>query len=74
MSMKFDVRYHPVAVVFVPAAVEIALLLPREMVRPEIGVFGFISMMLSVGWLASSMNARTVIWNGGSLGVTYGRT
>ncbi|OFZ90304.1 MAG: hypothetical protein A3I62_02895 [Betaproteobacteria bacterium RIFCSPLOWO2_02_FULL_62_79] len=74
MSMKFDVRYRLVAVVFVPVAVEIALLLPREIVRQEIGVFGFISMMLSVWWLASSMNGRTVLWNGGSLGVTYGRT
>ena len=72
--MKFGVRCRLVAIVFVPVAVEIALLLLREIVRQEIGVFGFISMMLSVCCLASSMNGRTILWNGGSLGVTYGRT
>jgi len=44
--MKFDVRYYLVAILFILFDLEIAFLFPWAVVLPEIGVFGFWSMMI----------------------------
>ncbi len=44
--MKFDVRYYLVAILFILFDLEIAFLFPWAMVLKEIGLFGFISMMI----------------------------
>jgi NADH-quinone oxidoreductase subunit A len=44
--MKFDVRYYLVAILFILFDLEIAFLFPWAVVIREIGVFGFVSMML----------------------------
>ena len=44
--MKFDVRYYLVAILFILFDLEIAFLFPWAVVLPDIGVFGFLSMML----------------------------
>jgi NADH-quinone oxidoreductase subunit A len=44
--MKFDVRYYLIAILFILFDLEIAFLFPWAVVLPEIGVFGFWSMML----------------------------
>src|SRR5438128_10785983 len=44
--MKFDVRYYLVAILFILFDLEIAFLFPWAVVLPEIGIFGFWSMML----------------------------
>ena len=44
--MKFDVRYYLVAILFIIFDLEIAFLFPWAIVLEEIGVFGFLSMML----------------------------
>ena len=44
--MKFDVRYYLVAILFIIFDLEIAFLFPWATVLQEIGVFGFVSMML----------------------------
>jgi len=49
--MKFDVRYYLVAILFILFDLEIAFLFPWAVVLPEIGVFGFWSMMLFLGIL-----------------------
>src|SRR5450755_377134 len=49
--MKFDVRYYLVAILFILFELEIAFLFPWAVVLPEIGLFGFWSMMLFLGIL-----------------------
>ena len=44
--MKFDVRYYLVAILFIIFDLEIAFLFPWAVVLEEIGMFGFLSMML----------------------------
>ena len=49
--MKFDVRYYLVAILFILFDLEIAFLFPWAIVLPDIGVFGFWSMMIFLGIL-----------------------
>jgi NADH-quinone oxidoreductase subunit A len=44
--MKFDVRYYLVAILFILFDLEIAFLFPWAVVLPDIGMFGFVSMMI----------------------------
>jgi NADH-quinone oxidoreductase subunit A len=44
--MRFDVRYYLIAILFILFDLEIAFLFPWAVVLPEIGVFGFWSMMI----------------------------
>ena len=44
--MKFDVRYYLVAILFIIFDLEIAFLFPWAIVLKEIGMFGFVSMMV----------------------------
>ncbi len=44
--MKFDVRYYLVAILFILFDLEIAFLFPWATVLKDIGLFGFISMMI----------------------------
>src|SRR3989454_10657427 len=49
--MKFDVRYYLIAILFILFDLEIAFLFPWAVVLPEIGRFGFWSMMIFLGIL-----------------------
>jgi len=44
--MKFDVRYYLVAILYILFDLEIAFLFPWAIVLNEIGLFGFVSMMI----------------------------
>ena len=44
--MKFDVRYYLVAILFIIFDLEIAFLFPWAISLGEIGLFGFISMLI----------------------------
>jgi NADH-quinone oxidoreductase subunit A len=44
--MKFDVRYYLVAILFILFDLEIAFLFPWAVVIREIGLFGYLSMMV----------------------------
>jgi NADH-quinone oxidoreductase subunit A len=44
--MKFDVRYYLVAILFILFDLEIAFLFPWAVVLQEIGLFGFLAMMV----------------------------
>jgi NADH-quinone oxidoreductase subunit A len=44
--MKFDVRYYLVAILFIIFDLEIAFLFPWAVVLNEIGMFGFLAMMV----------------------------
>jgi NADH-quinone oxidoreductase subunit A len=44
--MKFDVRYYLVAILFILFDLEIAFLFPWAVVLKEIGMFGFVAMMV----------------------------
>ena len=44
--MQFDVRYYLIAILFILFDLEIAFLFPWAVVLPEIGFFGFASMMV----------------------------
>ena len=44
--MKFDVRYYLVAILFIIFDLEIAFLFPWAVVLDEIGMFGFLAMLL----------------------------
>ncbi len=44
--MKFDVRYYLVAILFILFDLEIAFLFPWAVVLPELGMFGFVAMMV----------------------------
>jgi NADH-quinone oxidoreductase subunit A len=49
--MKFDVRYYLVAILFILFDLEIAFLFPWAVVLKEIGLAGFLAMMLFLGVL-----------------------
>lgn len=49
--MKFDVRYYLVAILFILFDLEIAFLFPWAVVIQEVGMFGFVSMMVFLGIL-----------------------
>ena len=44
--MKFDVRYYLVAILFIIFDLEIAFLFPWAVVLKQIGMFGFMAMVL----------------------------
>ena len=44
--MKFDVRYYLIAILFILFDLEIAFLFPWAIVLDEIGLFGFIAMIV----------------------------
>jgi len=44
--MKFDVRYYLVAILFILFDLEIAFLFPWAVALPDIGLFGFVAMMI----------------------------
>ena len=49
--MKFDVRYYLVAILFILFDLEIAFLFPWAIVLEEIGLPGFVAMMVFLGIL-----------------------
>ena len=49
--MKFDVRYYLIAILFILFDLEIAFLFPWAIVLNEIGLFGFLSMIIFLGVL-----------------------
>ena len=49
--MKFDVRYYLVAILFILFDLEIAFLFPWAVVVNEIGLAGFLAMMMFLGIL-----------------------
>lgn len=49
--MKFDVRYYLVAILFILFDLEIAFLFPWAIVLEEIGLFGFVAMVIFLGIL-----------------------
>ena len=49
--MKFDVRYYLVAILFIIFDLEIAFLFPWAVVLEDIGMFGYLAMMLFLGIL-----------------------
>lgn len=51
--MKFDVRYYLVAILFILFDLEIAFLFPWAIVLKEIGLFGFVSMMIFLSILVA---------------------
>ncbi|GAA5784921.1 NADH-quinone oxidoreductase subunit A [Chitiniphilus shinanonensis] len=44
--MQFDVRYYLVAILFILFDLEVAFLVPWAVVLDDIGMFGFVSMMI----------------------------
>ncbi len=49
--MKFDVRYYLVAILFIIFDLEIAFLFPWAVALDEVGIFGFLAMMIFLGIL-----------------------
>lgn len=49
--MKFDVRYYLVAILFILFDLEIAFMFPWAVVLKEIGLFGYVAMMVFLGIL-----------------------
>ena len=49
--MKFDVRYYLVAILFIIFDLEIAFLFPWAVALDQIGMFGFLAMVLFLGIL-----------------------
>ena len=49
--MKFDVRYYLVAILFIIFDLEIAFLFPWAVVLDDIGLFGFVAMVIFLGIL-----------------------
>ena len=49
--MKFDVRYYLVAILFILFDLEIAFLFPWAVVLKEIGLFGYLAMLVFLGIL-----------------------
>ncbi len=49
--MKFDVRYYLVAILFIIFDLEIAFLFPWAVVLNELGLYGYLAMMLFLGIL-----------------------
>ena len=49
--MKFDVRYYLVAILFIIFDLEIAFLFPWAIVLKDIGMFGYVAMLIFLGIL-----------------------
>src|SRR3989344_9504839 len=49
--MKFDVRYYLIAILFILFDLEIAFLFPWAVVIKEIGLFGYLAMLVFLGIL-----------------------
>ena len=62
--MKFDVRYYLIAILFILFDLEIAFLFPWAVVLPDIGGFGFWSMMV---FLAILVIGFVYEWKKGAL-------
>jgi NADH-quinone oxidoreductase subunit A len=62
--MQFDVRYYLIAILFILFDLEIAFLFPWAVVLPDIGVFGFWSMMI---FLAILIVGFVYEWKKGAL-------
>ena len=62
--MKFDVRYYLIAILFILFDLEIAFLFPWAVVLPDIGIFGFWSMM---AFLAILVIGFVYEWKKGAL-------
>ncbi len=56
--MKFDVRYYLIAILFILFDLEIAFLFPWAVVLPDIGIFGFWSMMVFLAILVDRLRLR----------------
>ena len=48
---KFDIRFYLVAILFIIFDLEVAFLFPGAVVFGDIGIFGFVSMMVFLGVL-----------------------
>jgi NADH-quinone oxidoreductase subunit A len=62
--MRFDVRYYLVAILFILFDLEIAFLFPWAVVLQEIGLFGFVSMLI---FLAILVVGFVYEWKKGAL-------
>ena len=62
--MQFDVRYYLIAILFILFDLEIAFLFPWAVVLPDIGAFGFWSMMI---FLAILIIGFVYEWKKGAL-------
>jgi len=62
--MKFDVRYYLVAILFILFDLEIAFLFPWAVALKDIGLFGFLSMMI---FLAILVVGFVYEWMSGAL-------
>src|SRR6188472_3683948 len=62
--MKFDVRYYLVAILFILFDLEIAFLFPWAVVLPDIGLEGFVAMMV---FLAILVVGFAYEWKKGAL-------
>ena len=62
--MKFDVRYYLVAILFILFDLEIAFLFPWAIVLQEIGLFGFLAMVV---FLAILVVGFVYEWKKGAL-------
>jgi NADH-quinone oxidoreductase subunit A len=62
--MKFDVRYYLVAILFILFDLEIAFLFPWAVALKDIGLFGFVSMMV---FLAILVVGFAYEWMSGAL-------
>jgi len=62
--MKFDVRYYLVAILFILFDLEIAFLFPWAIVLQELGMFGFLAMMV---FLAILVVGFVYEWKKGAL-------
>ncbi len=62
--MKFDVRYYLVAILFIIFDLEIAFLFPWAVVMEELGMFGFMAMLMFLGILVIGFIYE---WNKGAL-------
>ncbi len=49
--IKFDVRYYLIAILFILFDLEIAFLFPWAVVLKEVGLFGFVAMLVFLGLL-----------------------
>src|SRR6266550_3793118 len=47
--MKFDVRYYLIAILFIIFDLEIAFLVPWAVALDDIGLFGFVEMVMFLG-------------------------
>ncbi len=62
--MKFDVRYYLIAILFIIFDLEIAFLVPWAVALNEIGLFGFVQMMV---FLALFVVVFIYAWKKGAL-------